>query len=167
EELVRPQRQKILAELRKEAALNGNNAKPPAEPPASPPKKQETPKAADTPGPVVVVPSAIEKVLVPLQAFQQRIGSRDRVVEEREQLTKELRTALAELQQQIERYAKALNLARHLARQGYATAVNLKKRVGREELAGKDLPAGINAALQPALLKRLDDDSTELLGART
>src|SRR5262249_47345698 len=108
-----------------------------------------------------------EKVLVPLRAFQQRLGSQDRVVEERAQLKKELLAALAELQKQIEEYARALNLARHLARQGYATAVNLKKRVGRGELAGKDLPAGINGALQPALLKRLDDDSAELLGART
>ena len=45
EERVRPQRQKILAELRKEAALNGNNGKPLAQPPvvAPPPKKEETP----------------------------------------------------------------------------------------------------------------------------
>jgi hypothetical protein len=172
EDLVLPQRQKILAELRKEAAINGNNGKPPAQPPvAAPPakKKEDPPKGAATPAPAVVPPppSRIEKLLVPMRAFQQRIGSRDRVVEESEQLKKELLTALAELQKQIEAYAKVLNHARHLARQGYTTAVNLKKRVGREELAGKDLPAGITEALQPALLKRLDDDSTELLGART
>jgi small-conductance mechanosensitive channel len=168
EELVRPQRQQVLAELRKEAAINGNNGKAPAQPPAAPaPKKEEPPKAADTPGPIVVPPTEIEKALVPLRALQQRLGSQDRVVEERAQLKKELLAALALLQKQAEGYAAALNLARQLARQGYATAVNLKKRVGREELASKDLPAGINGALQPALLKRLDDDSAELLGART
>jgi len=45
EERLRPQRQKILAELGKEAALNGNNGKPLAQPPvvAPPPKKEETP----------------------------------------------------------------------------------------------------------------------------
>ena len=53
------------------------------------------------PGPVVVPPSRIEKVLVQLRAFQQRLGSQDRVVEEREQLKKELLAALAELQKQI------------------------------------------------------------------
>ena len=122
EELVRPQRQKILAELRKEAALNGNNGKPLAQPPAvaPPPKKEETPKAADIPGPTVVPPSRIEKALLQLRAFQQRLGSRDRVVEEREQLKKELLAALAELQQHIEGYGRDLNLARQLARQGYA-----------------------------------------------
>lgn len=169
EELVRPQRQKVLAELRKEAGLNGTDGKPPPQPlvaTLTPPKKEEMPKAADTPGPAVVPPSRIEKALLQLRAVQQRLGSQDRVVEEREQSKKELLAALTELQKQIETYGKALNLARQLARQGHATAVNLKKRVGREELAGKDLPAGITEALQPALLKRLDDDSAEWLGTR-
>ena len=68
-------------------------------------------------------------------------------MEEHEQLKRELLAALAELQKSIEGYAGALNRARQLARQGYTTAVNLKKRVGREELAGKDLPAGITEVL--------------------
>jgi hypothetical protein len=167
EEVVRPQRQKILAELREEAARKENNQKPPTQPPGGTTEEQKEPaKPPDTPGPVMV-PSGIDKLLVSLRAFQQRIGSRDRVAEEREQLKKELLAALAELQKQSEEYARALNQARQLARQGYTTAVNLKKRVGREELTGKDLPAGVTAALQPALLKRLDDDATALLGART
>src|SRR5262249_34306960 len=140
-------------------------AQPPVVTP--PPKKEETTKAGPIPSPSVVPPSRIEKILVPMRAFQQRLGSRERVMEEREQLKKELLVALAALQKQIEGYAGALNMARQLAREAYTTAVNLKKRVGREELAGKDLPAGIIDALQPALLKRLDADTVELLGARS
>jgi small-conductance mechanosensitive channel len=172
EELVRPQRQKILAELRKEAALNANNAKTAAlnannAKTTEPKKKDETPKAADPPAQVPPPSSELEKATATLRAFQQRVGSRDRVLEEREQLKKELLAALDEQNKQIDAYAKALNHARQLARQQHTTAVNLKKRVGREELAGKDLPAGLTEALQPALLKRLDADAAELLDART
>jgi hypothetical protein len=166
EEVVRPQRQQILAELRKEAGVSGDKVRP-AEPPVAPPKKDEPPEAAGTPGPIVTPPTEMEKAQATARAFQQRLGSRDRVMAQREELKKELLAGLGELAKHTDAYAAALNHARQLARQQYATAVNLKKRVGREELAGKDLPAGVTEALQPALLKRLDADAAELLAARS
>src|SRR5262249_35036348 len=171
EELVGPQRQTILAELRKEAGpLNGNgNGKPAAAAPPAPEPKKEVPKApeATTPAPFVPAPTEVEKAITNLRAFQQRIGGRDRVMEERAQMKKDLLAALDKLKQQVENCSRALNLARQLARQQHATAVNLKKRVGREELAGKDLPPGVTQALQPLLLARLDADAAELLNERT
>src|SRR5262249_37413991 len=59
EEVVRPRRQMILAELRKEAAVNGGNIQP-AKVPSAPPSKDETPKAAPAPAPSVVPPTKIE-----------------------------------------------------------------------------------------------------------
>src|SRR5262249_7809442 len=142
EESVRPRRQMIRAELRKEAAVNGSNIQS-AKVPNAPPSKDETPKAAPAPAPSVVPPTKIEDVLDALRGFQQRIGSHDRVRAEREELKKELLAALGGLEKHIDAYATALNQARQLARRHHATAVNLKKRAGRQELADKDLPAGI------------------------
>src|SRR5262249_7818215 len=77
---------------------------------------------------------------------------------------KELLAALAELQKQIEGYGRDLNLARQLARQGHATAVNLKKRGGREEVGGQDLAAGVTEGRRAGAVKRVGGGGTGLAG---
>src|SRR5262249_16322360 len=89
----------------------------------------------------------LEKKTDPLAAFQQLLAARARVLDEREETKRELLAALGDLEK-----AAACNgtlaEARQLSLRLTATASDLKKRVGKGELAGDKVPDGVTEAFR-------------------
>src|SRR5262249_31585306 len=139
----------------------GDKADPDKKAPAGDPKKADPDKK--TP------PDArgeLEKVTDRLFAFQQLLAGRVRVLDEREAKTKELLAALDELDKRSASYAKALAGARLLGLKLNATAVDLKKRLGKGELAGDAIPEGVTSALRLEQRAKLDATAAAILDAR-
>jgi small-conductance mechanosensitive channel len=160
EEQGAAERQKLLAELRKEAGLERVTREATAPVPAGEPKKEEPvkPPAADT-------RTEMEKAADRLLAFQQLLAGRVRVLDERAAKKKELLAALDELEKKAAAYSKMLADARLLALQANATAAELKKRLGMGELAGDAVPEGVTDALRLEARAKLDATATAVLNA--
>src|SRR5262249_12905193 len=83
--------------------------------------------------------------------------------DEREEKTRDLLTALDDLEKKATAYNTALAEARRLALQLNAAASDLKKRVGKGELPGDKIPAGVTDALRVELRNKLDADAGGVL----
>jgi small-conductance mechanosensitive channel len=158
EEQGQAEKKKLLAELRKEAGLERATRTRPAPPPAGGPKKANPParKKTDT-------RTALEKEADRLSRFQQLLAGRVQVLDERQSKKKKLLTALDRLRTKAAAYARSLAGARLLALRWSATAVDLKKRFGKGELAADTLPAGITTALRLEQRTKLDAAATSVL----
>ncbi len=86
------------------------------------------------------------------------LSTRSRILEEREQQREELRGALTAFKQSIAAYSDILSQADQLAQQQYANAVELKKRIGRQQLQGDAIPDGITEALNRDRIDQLEAD---------
>jgi small-conductance mechanosensitive channel len=157
------EKQKLIAELRKEAGLDRTSqTEPSASPPGSP--KRAGLLTAPEPG------SDMEKIAEPLAAFQQLLAGRVRILDEREAKKKELLARLDQLEKSAGTYAKTIAHARLLALQLNAIAVELKKRLGKGDLADLNdeaFPEGVTEALRLEMRARLDAASTSVLNARS
>jgi small-conductance mechanosensitive channel len=107
----------------------------------------------------------LDKVADLLVAFQQLLAGRVRVLDEREAKTKDLLAALDELEKKAVAYSKTLADARLLALRLNATAVDLKKRVGKGDLTGDTIPEGITDALRLELRTKHDATVTSVMNA--
>lgn len=90
------------------------------------------------------------------EAYQNLLSSRSRTIEERQKHRKEMKKELTELSGQIEKYISELRETRKLAMRRHTNAVELKKRLGRRELDGDKIPAGITDALKRDFIDHLD-----------
>jgi small-conductance mechanosensitive channel len=166
EEAGQAEKVRILGELRKEAGLDRVDAAPAA---AAKPDAAAPARASDdldkksAPAVKKPEPTPMEKAVASLQAFQQVVSGRLRVLDDRELVGKDLLASIAALDAAGNSYGKALADARQLATQLHTTAINLKKRTGKGEIAGEKLPPEVSQALRPDLLAQLDADSAALL----
>jgi small-conductance mechanosensitive channel len=149
-------KQAILDELSKLAGLDRAPRKEGGEPP---------PGGRGPPGPVDKK-SGPGKEATSLQALQRLLATRARIAAEREENKAGLLAALDALEQQSNRYAKALTEARQRALQQQQTAIDLKERVGRRELDGGAIPEGVTGALKRDAIARLEGEATALLNAQ-
>lgn len=167
EEQGQPEKQKILAELRKEAGLD-RMPKDAATPPAEP-KKVEEKKPDGKPNPEdhqkkpEAVPTPHERAAAQLAGFQQQLATRARVLDEREAKAKVLVAALEELEKKSSVFAKTLTDTRQTALQLNAAAVCIKTRVGRGELESDKIPDGVTEALSVDSKTKLDAEVTSVL----
>jgi small-conductance mechanosensitive channel len=161
EEQGQAEKHKLLGELRKAAGLERatREAAPPA--PAPEPKKPNA-DGKQPPDTRTELARAAER----LSAFQQLLAGRVRVVDERQAKTKDLLAALDGLDRAAAAYSKSLAAARLLALQRSATAVDLKKRLGKGELGRDAIPEGVADALRLELRTQLDAAGTSVLNAR-
>jgi small-conductance mechanosensitive channel len=161
------ERQKILAELRKEAGLD-RAAKDVAAPPAAP-RKTETPDAKPDPDrkskPPEAVPTPRARAAAELAGFQQQLAARARVLDEREEKAGALLAALEALEKKAGAFARTLTDTRQTALQLNAAAVGIKTRVGRGDLDAARIPEGVTEALSVEARARLDADATAVLNA--
>jgi small-conductance mechanosensitive channel len=159
------EKQRIRAELRKEAGLDdttkdAGTAGLPAPGAGKPAESGKTPgEPPKSSGP--------EKIEPELLAFQQALAARVRVLDERGAKTAELLAALADLETKGKAYSKKLAEARLLALRLNATAADLKKRVGKGEIAGNQVPEGLTHALKLESRAALDAAATEVLNGLT
>jgi small-conductance mechanosensitive channel len=158
EEEGQAEKQKLLGELRKEAGLERPTKEPGTSPPPGDTKKIEPEKKQEPD-----TRPELEKASDRLSGFQQLLAGRVRVLGERETKTKEMLAALDELEKQATAYAKTLAEARLLALQLNATAVDLKKRLGKGDLPDDAIPDGVTDALRLELRTRLDATATTVL----
>jgi small-conductance mechanosensitive channel len=160
------EKQKILATLRKEAGLERATAAAAAPAAAAPAPPAVHPKKADPDGKAKPdTRTETEKAAERLSAFQQLLAGRVRVLDERAVKKKELLAALDVLAASAIAHAKTLADARLLALRLSATAVELKKRLGRGDVAPDALPDGITDALRLDLRTKLDATATSVLNA--
>jgi small-conductance mechanosensitive channel len=159
EEQGQAEKQKLLGELRKEAGLEraGKDAAP--APPAGEPKKPD-----DAAKPAADTRTELQKASDQLSAFQQLLAGRVRVLDERAAKAKELHAALDDLEKVAVAYSRTLAAARLLGLRLSATAVDLKKRLGKGDLQG-DVPEGVTDALRLDTRAQLDATATAVLGA--
>lgn len=166
EEQGQAERLKIAGELRKEAGLDraAADTSPAAPSPPGDPKKPESEKKAEPEKkPEPDRRTELEKTTDSLAALQQLLAARARVLDEREEKTRELLAALGELGKAAEECNRTLAEARQLALRLTATASDLKKRVGKGELAGDKVPDGVTDALRVEARAKLEADAAGVL----
>jgi small-conductance mechanosensitive channel len=163
------ERQKILAELRKEAGLDRapkDVAASPADPKKAEEKKPEgKPGTDDKPKQPEVTPTPRDRASTQLAGFQQQLAARARVMDEREEQSRVLAAALEDLEKKAGAFAKTLTDTRQTALQLNAAAVSIKTRVGRGELDSAKIPDGVTEALSVEARAKLDADATAVLNA--
>jgi small-conductance mechanosensitive channel len=103
----------------------------------------------------------------PSPGYAQLLSARVRILDEQEKVRGELLKAIDDLKTKATEYARQLAEARRLALQQQATAIELKNRLGRGELEGKQLPDSISDGLKRDLIDQLGKETTDLLAAQT
>ncbi|MCP4690696.1 MAG: hypothetical protein GY859_21765 [Desulfobacterales bacterium] len=88
--------------------------------------------------------------------YQNLLSTRIRIVTKREKSRAELIDDLKAMKGLLDEYAAVLNEANKLALQHYATAVELKKRLGRRQLQAHEVPYGITDGLKRDRIKELE-----------
>ena len=167
EEQGQAEKQKILGELRKEAGLERTTKDTATPQPADDHTPKRGPEAGPRPDgkPQPDARSEMEKAAERLDAFQQLLAGRVRVLDEREAKKKELLIALDELEKKAKAYFRSLADARRLALQLNATAMDLKKRLGKGDLSPDAIPDGVTDALRLELRAKLDATAATVLTA--
>jgi small-conductance mechanosensitive channel len=163
EEQGQAERLKIAGELRKEAGLDRPAPDAPPAPPADPKQVEGEPRAGPEKKPEPDGRTEREKMTDALAGFQQLLAARVRVLDEREERTRELLAALEALEKEASAQNGTLGEARQLALQLTAAATGLKKRVGKGELPGNQVPDGVTDALRVELPAKLDADAGGVL----
>jgi small-conductance mechanosensitive channel len=161
EEQGQSEKQNLMAELRKEAGLerasrparNGSQTPPEGNRKKTNPDKKTKPDTRPE----------LEHVADSLLTFQQHLAGRVRVREERVVKKKDLLAAQGTLKKRATAYAKTLVAARLLALELNAAAVDLKKRLGKGDLSGDNIPEGITDALRLETRTKLDASATSVL----
>jgi small-conductance mechanosensitive channel len=155
------EKQKLLAELRKEAGLerSAKGQTPPAEPPKPDMGKKPEPEKKAEPD----RRTELEKVAGELSGFQQGLAGRLEGRDERQAKKQELLAALKGLEDAAGLLAKTLGEARLLALEWHATAGEIKTRVGKGELAPDKSPEDLTNSLRGELRGRLDATATAVL----
>lgn len=151
------ERSKILNELRKYAGLE-RNTKTEGNPPAPVPPRGSVPAGKER---------AKEKEdRAGLAQFQQLLSTWARIIDQQAEKKAEVLRMHAALGKVLDHYAQTLAETRRLALQQHATAIDLKKRLGRGDLQPDRVPEGVAEALKRDLLARLESDATILVNAR-
>ncbi len=164
EERGQSEKQRLLAELRKEAGLDRVATGMPMMPPVAEPKKSDEKKAEEKEKkPEPPPPPPLEQQTTSLSAFQQQLAARARVLDERAVKTAALLAALDDLATKATNYARNVNQTRQAALQLNGAAVEIKKRVGRGELDGSKVPNGTTEALVTESRKKLDEAATAVV----
>ncbi len=158
-----PERIKITRELRKDAGLAPLAINPLPAPPAEPKQTDADKKDAPVKAPEADKRTDFEKMTDGLAAFQQVLAGRLRVLDERENKATDVLAALGDLEKKASAYNASLAEARQLALQLNAAAAELKKRVGKGQLAGNKVPAGVTAALRLEVRNKLDVATAQVL----
>ncbi len=96
------------------------------------------------------------------EQYQNLLSTHSRILQEREKQRDNLKGATAAFDRQIQAYIKALNETNQHVQQQYANAVELKKRIGRQQLQGNAIPDGITEALNRARVDKLEADIAAL-----
>jgi hypothetical protein len=93
---------------------------------------------------------------VTIEQYQNQLAGYLDTHEKRSKQRAILLEALQTFAEKIQAYQEILDATYALAQQHHASAIELKKRVGRAELEGVDIPTGINAALQSDKIEALE-----------
>jgi small-conductance mechanosensitive channel len=163
EEQGQAEKAKITGELRKEAGLERVERDSPIPPPAvqkkdeaakkpEPEKKTEPDKRAE-----------LTKMTETLAEFQQHLEAWVRVEDERTTKASELLASLSDLGKKATAYNSVLAEARQLALRLNAAASDLKRRVGKGEMASDKMPDGATEALRAELRTKLEADTATVL----
>jgi small-conductance mechanosensitive channel len=145
-------RQRIADELRKWAGLERVEKDMGGKPPALAPEKKADAPAKNSSG---------------LARAQQMLSTWARTAQEQEEKQKELLKAHAAVSTLLDHYAGSLAEVRRLAVQQHASAIDLKKRLGRGELEAGAVPDRVTEALKRDLLTELEAKASGLVNART
>jgi MscS family membrane protein len=97
------------------------------------------------------------------ETYENRLSTRVRIIEEHQKYRGELVNVLNLVNQKIEELLNILTETKKLALQHHANAVELKKRLGRGQLNGSEIPDGITEALKPELITQLETEAANTM----
>jgi small-conductance mechanosensitive channel len=160
EEQGQAERLGILGELRKEAGLDRDA---PGAPPADTKKVGGDKSAELEKKPESEKRTDLQKATDVLTGLQQLLATRVRMLDERDEKTRELLAALDDLEKKAGADSAALAETRRLALELTAAATDLKKRVGKGELPGDKIPDGVTDALRIERRTQFDADAAGVL----
>ncbi|PON12917.1 hypothetical protein C2W62_37075 [Candidatus Entotheonella serta] len=110
-------------------------------------------------------PSDVQSGGVSTQAteqYQNLLATRSRILEEQDKQKEVLKEKLTTFDQRVQAYLKLLNEADQRLQQQYANAVELKKRIGRQQLQGEAIPDGITEALNRERIEQIEGQIADL-----
>ena len=105
----------------------------------------------------------IQTVAQDIKQFRQTLSTQLKNLEERSQIKTDWLGALKALQQKGEELLTIQNELRTLALERYVVAVELKKRLGRQELANDAIPNGLTDALQREQIRVFEKEANAVL----
>ena len=97
------------------------------------------------------------------EGYQNLLSTRVRIIEEQQKHRKEFLEALRALSERVNEHINLLSTTRELALQHYASAVELKKRLGRGQLVDDEIPSGITEVLKRTSIAELEVALDEFL----
>ena len=93
--------------------------------------------------------------------YQNMLSTRLRIIKEQNELRVELLNISNNMSRQLEQAVTILTDTGRLAQQYHASAVELKKRVGRDQIKSSQIPDGIGKALDPGLIDQLKTETAK------
>ncbi|MCP4110581.1 MAG: mechanosensitive ion channel [Desulfobacteraceae bacterium] len=136
----------------------GSADKPPAEDAVKKTDEKSLDKETDKPA---------EESEESTEKYQNLLSTRVRIIGEQNEHRDELVNALNVMDQELEKYVAALTEARKTALQHNANALEIKKRLGKGELDGSEIPDGITEALKRGPITKLETRLSEFLNYHT
>ncbi len=96
-----------------------------------------------------------------VEGYQNLLSTRVRIIEEQQNHRKEFLGSLRTLSSQTDKYIDLLTTTKDFALQHYASATELKKRLGRGQLTNDEIPSGITKVLKRVLIEQLESDISQ------
>ncbi|OQX23415.1 MAG: hypothetical protein BWK80_26125 [Desulfobacteraceae bacterium IS3] len=95
--------------------------------------------------------------------YENMLAGRVRIIEEQQRCRNELVRVQNTVSGKIEQFLTLIGQTRKLALQNHADAVELKKRLGRGQLSGVEIPEGITEALKQDEIARLETEAAKYM----
>ncbi len=105
---------------------------------------------------------SIEEITIDNRQYQKIISTQIRNIEELQKYRLELLETMKELEKKTSHLAKGSQQAGKLSLQHYAIAIELKKRLGQQQLQSDEIPDGITDALQKERISKFENKSIKL-----
>lgn len=97
------------------------------------------------------------------ETYENKLSTRVRIIEEQQKYRGELVNVLNAVNQKLDYFVNIITETKKLALQHHANAVELKKRLGRGQLNGSEIPDGITEALKQDLIAQLETEGASAM----
>ncbi len=122
----------------------------------------ETPSITDS-----KVPSEAEKPAFDIRQYQNLLSTQIRILDEQKASQSEFLASLKKLEEKTGHYTSVFKEASTLALQRYGIAIEIRKRLGQQELQSHEVPEGVTEALQRERILLFEKQAAEFANQQT